>query len=75
MHEFDPTRAVAPGFIALPGSAFAVDGPRAAKDAARVDLGSRLAITRNTSLFGSFDGEFADRSRMYAGKGGLRVSW
>jgi outer membrane autotransporter protein len=75
VHEFEPTRAVAPAFIALPGSAFAVDGPRAAKDAARVDLGSKLAITRNTSLFGSFDGEFADRSRMYAGKGGLRVSW
>jgi outer membrane autotransporter protein len=75
VHEFEPTRAIAAAFITLPGSSFTVDGPRAARDAARIDVGSKLAITRNASLFGSFDGEFSDRSRMYAGKGGLRVSW
>jgi outer membrane autotransporter protein len=75
VHEFEPTRQITASFIALPGSTFTVDGPRAARDAARVDLGSKLAITRNTSLFGSFNGEFSDRSHMYAGKGGWRVVW
>src|SRR5262249_18770173 len=33
VHEFYPTRDVTPAFIALPGAAFTVDGPRAARDA------------------------------------------
>jgi uncharacterized protein with beta-barrel porin domain len=35
----------------------------------------KLAINRNAWLFASFDGEFADRSQSYAGKGGVRVAW
>jgi autotransporter-associated beta strand protein len=38
-------------------------------------LGSQLPITRNVALFASFDGEFSDRSRMLAGKGGLKANW
>ena len=75
VHEFSPTRDVSASFIALPGSSFTVDGPRAASDAARIDLGSRLALNARTSLFASFDGEFSDRSQSYAGKGGLKVNW
>jgi uncharacterized protein with beta-barrel porin domain len=33
------------------------------------------AISRNAALFGSFNGEFSDRSQTYAGKGGLKVGW
>jgi outer membrane autotransporter protein len=75
VHEFEPTRDITASFIALPGSSFSVDGPRAVSDAARVDLGSKLAISQNAALFGSFDGEFSDRSRSYTGKGGFRTSW
>jgi outer membrane autotransporter protein len=75
VHEFEPTREITASFITLPGSTFTVDGPRAARDAARVDLGSKLAIDRNASVFSSFNGEFSDRSRMYAGKGGFRIVW
>jgi T5SS/PEP-CTERM-associated repeat protein/autotransporter-associated beta strand protein len=75
MHEFEPTRDITASFIALPGLAFSVDGPRAASDAARVDLGSKLAISRNAALFGSFNGEFSDRGQAYAGKGGFKVGW
>jgi outer membrane autotransporter protein len=75
VHEFYPNRAVNPSFIALPGAAFTVDGPRAAGDAMRVDAGARLAIGPNAWLFASFDGEFSDRSQSYAGKGGVRVAW
>jgi outer membrane autotransporter protein len=41
----------------------------------RLDLGSKLALTRSASLFASFDGEFSDRSQSYAGKGGFKVNW
>jgi T5SS/PEP-CTERM-associated repeat protein/autotransporter-associated beta strand protein len=75
VHEFDPTRNVSASFIALPGSGFTVDGPRAASNAARLDLGSKLALTRTSSLFASFDGEFSDRSQSYAGKGGFKLNW
>lgn len=75
VHEFDPTREVTAAFITLPGASFTVDGPRAARDAVRVDAGSKLAISRTASLFASFSGEFSDRSQMYAGKGGVRFTW
>lgn len=75
VHEFESTRDVNAGFITLPVTNFTVFGPSAARDAARVDLGSKLAISRSVALFASFDGEFSDRSRMYAGKGGVRVTW
>jgi outer membrane autotransporter protein len=75
VHEFHPDRAVNASFIALPGAAFIVDGPRAASDAMRIDAGAKLAIARNAWLFASFDGEFSNRSQSYAGKGGVRIAW
>src|SRR5262249_5701992 len=54
VHEFNPTRDVTASFIALPATLFTVDGPRAARDAAKIELGSKLAITRNISAFASF---------------------
>src|SRR5215831_9151980 len=44
VHEFNPTRSIDATFIALPGAAFTVDGPRASSDAARIDAGAKLAI-------------------------------
>jgi outer membrane autotransporter protein len=75
VHEFKPNRAINAVFIALPGAAFTVDGPRAASDAVRIDAGAKLAIRPNAWLFASFDGEFSSRSQSYAGKGGVRVAW
>jgi len=75
VHEFHPDRSINASFIALPGAAFIVDGPRAASDAVRIDAGAKLAIKPNAWLFASFDGEFSNRSQSYAGKGGVRVAW
>jgi autotransporter-associated beta strand protein len=75
VHEFNPTRQVTNSFIALPGTLFTVDGPHAARDAAKVEVGGKLAITRSVKAFASFDGEFSNRSQAYAGKGGVIVSW
>jgi outer membrane autotransporter protein len=75
VHEFEPTRDISASFITLPVTNFTVFGPGAAHDAARIDAGSKLALTRNAALFASFDGEFSDRSQMYAGKGGFKFVW
>jgi outer membrane autotransporter protein len=75
VHEFNPNRAINASFIALPGTAFAVDGPRASSDAVRIDTGAKLALRPNAWLFASFDGEFSSRSQSYAGKGGVRIAW
>jgi outer membrane autotransporter protein len=75
VHEFEPNRAINASFIALPAAAFTVDGPRAASDAVRIDVGAKLAIAPNAWLFASFDGEFSNRSQSYAGKGGVRLAW
>jgi outer membrane autotransporter protein len=75
VHEFEPTRDITATFLTVANSTFTVDGPRAARDAARIDVGSKLAITRTVSVFGTFNGEFSDRSQLYSGNGGLRVVW
>jgi outer membrane autotransporter protein len=75
VHEFEPTRDVAASFITLPLTGFTVFGPSATRDAARIDVGSKVTVGRNTALFASFDGEFSGRGQMYAGRGGLKVTW
>jgi len=75
VHEFDPVRDITASFISLPGTGSTVDGPRTARDAARIDAGAKITISRSAALFASFDGEFSDRGQMYAGTGGLKVSW
>ena len=69
-----PIATINAAFIALPGAAFSVDGPRASSDAARIDAGAKLDRAECMD-FASFDGEFSDRSQSYAGKGGIRIAW
>ena len=73
-HEFSPDRRSSASLIALPAT-FTVDGARAARDAARVNAGFNLDITRNMGMFARFDGEFSGRSASYAGTGGVQIRW
>jgi autotransporter-associated beta strand protein len=75
VHEFKPNREIDPSFIALPGTLFTIDGARAARDAARVEVGSKLSINRYVKAFFNFDGEYSHRSQSYAGKAGFSVAW
>jgi subtilase-type serine protease len=75
VHEFHPVRDIAATFITLPMAGFTVEGPRAVRDAVRIDAGSKLQVNRNVSLFESFDGEFGGRSQMYTGRGGVTIAW
>jgi len=75
VHEFEPVRDLTATLLTLPLATFGVEGARAARDSARIDLGSKLAINRNAWLFASFGGEFSNISQAYAGKGGVRFTW
>jgi autotransporter-associated beta strand protein len=75
VHEFEPDRDITAALIMLPLATFTVDGPRAATDVARVELGNKIAIAKGAWLFASFVGEFSNVSQMYAGKAGFRTAW
>lgn len=75
VHEFEPVRDLTATLSTLPLATFGIEGARAARDSARIDLGSKLAISRNAWLFASVVGEFSDISQAYAGKGGVRFTW
>jgi outer membrane autotransporter protein len=75
VHEFDPTRNVTASVTSLALPAFTVEGARAAADAARVDVGSRLALNRWWELSARATGEFSRAGQSYSGMGSLRVSW
>ena len=75
VHEFSPDRQLQASFLTLPGASFTVAGPRAARDAARIEAGARWSITAQTLLFANLTGEFSDRSQGYTANGGLRVTW
>lgn len=75
VHEFSPDRKLQATFLTLPGATFTVAGPRAARDAARIEAGARWTITPQALLFANLTGEFSDRSQGYTANGGLRVTW
>ncbi|MCP3473915.1 autotransporter outer membrane beta-barrel domain-containing protein [Bradyrhizobium sp. CCGUVB1N3] len=75
VHEFSPTRDVTATLITMPVPAFTVEGARAASDAGRVEVGSRLALNSWSELSARFTGEFSKVSQSYAGTGSLKVSW
>ncbi len=75
VHEFSPTRGVTAALVSLPVAGFTVEGARAASDAGRVELGSRLALNSWSELSARFTGEFSNVGQSYAGTGSLRISW
>ncbi|MDO9411135.1 MAG: autotransporter domain-containing protein [Pseudolabrys sp.] len=75
VHEFRPQTQVSAAFNAIPGSGFTVEGPRAAENALRLELGSTVAFNDRYSLFGKVTAEVSDRSQSFTGNGGVKVAW
>ena len=75
VHEFEPARNVTASLVAVPLPAFTVEGARAASDAGRVEVGSRLLLNRWSELSARVTGEFSNLGQSYAGMGSLRVNW
>ena len=75
-HDFNPDRAIGATFQTLPGASFVVNGAaqaqrlRARHRLRRNEMAERLVRSPRT-----FEGEFSNVTRSYAGKGVVRYAW
>jgi autotransporter-associated beta strand protein len=74
-HDFNPDRSIAATFQTLPGASFVVNGAAQASDAALTTVSAEIKWPNGFSLAGTFEGEFSDVTRSYAGKGVARYNW
>ncbi|WP_249225737.1 autotransporter domain-containing protein [Tardiphaga alba] len=74
-HDFDTDRSASATFQALPGASFVVNGAAPARNAALTSASAELKWMNGWSVAGTFEGEFSDVSRSYAGKGVVRYAW
>jgi autotransporter-associated beta strand protein len=74
-HDFNPDRAAAATFQTLPGASFVVNGAAQAKDAALATASAEMKWRNGFSLGATFEGEFSNVTRSYAGKGVVRYVW
>jgi uncharacterized protein with beta-barrel porin domain len=74
-HDFNPDRAINSTFQALPGASFTVNGARQASESALTTASIEMKWMNGWSAAGTFEGEFSDVTRSYAGKGVVRYAW
>jgi len=74
-HDSNTNRPVTATFQSLPGATFTVNGARPAANSALVTAGAEMKWRHGFSLAGSFEGEFSDSTRAYAGKGTVKYAW
>jgi uncharacterized protein with beta-barrel porin domain len=74
-HDFNPDRSIGATFQALPGASFTVNGAAQAPDAALATASIERKWLNGFSLAATFEGEFSDLTRSYAGKGVVRYQW
>jgi uncharacterized protein with beta-barrel porin domain len=74
-HDFNPDRTVGATFQTLPGASFVVNGARQASDSALTTASAEVKWINGWSAAATFEGEFSDVSRSYAGKGVVRYQW
>ncbi|WP_404540926.1 autotransporter domain-containing protein [Bradyrhizobium sp. USDA 223] len=74
-HDFNPDRAIGATFQALPGASFVVNGAAMAADSALVTGSVEKKWLSGWSAAGTFEGEFSNVTRSYAGKGVVRYAW
>ncbi|MCP3372036.1 autotransporter outer membrane beta-barrel domain-containing protein [Bradyrhizobium cajani] len=74
-HDFNPDRAIGATFQTLPGASFVVNGAAMASDSALVTGSVEKKWLNGWSAAGTFEGEFSNVTRSYAGKGVVRYAW
>jgi autotransporter-associated beta strand protein len=74
-HDFTPDASVAATFQALPGASFVVNGAARAHDSALTTVSAETRWINGWSTAVTFEGEFSDVTRSYAGKGVVRYAW
>jgi hypothetical protein len=74
-HDFNPDRSVGATFQALPRASFVVNGARAASESVLTTASAEMKWINGWSAAATFEGEFSNVTRSYAGKGALRYAW
>nr|WP_249146338.1 autotransporter outer membrane beta-barrel domain-containing protein [Bradyrhizobium diazoefficiens] len=74
-HDFNPDRNVGAVFQTLPGAAFVVNGAAQAHDSALTTASAEVRWLNGWSAMATFEGEFSNVTRSYAGKGVVRYAW
>jgi uncharacterized protein with beta-barrel porin domain len=74
-HDFNPDRSIGATFQALPGASFVVNGAAQASDSALTTASAEMKWMNGWSAAATFEGEFSDVTRSYAGKGVARYQW
>ena len=74
-HNYNPDRNIAATFQTLPGASFVVNGAAQARDAALVTGSAEMKWLNGFALAATFEGEFSNVTRSYAGKGVARYTW
>jgi autotransporter-associated beta strand protein len=74
-HDFNPDRSIGTTFQALPGASFVVNGAAQASDSALTTASVEMNWLNGWSAAASFEGEFSNVTRSYAGKGSVRYAW
>jgi len=74
-HDFNPNRSIGATFQTLPGASFVVNGAAQAGDSALVTASAEMKWRNGWSAAATFEGEFSDVTRSYAGKGVVRYAW
>ena len=73
-HDFNLDRSIGATFQALPGASFVVNGAAQPHDSALTSASAEVRWMNGWSAAATFEGEFADTVRSYAGKGVVRYS-
>jgi uncharacterized protein with beta-barrel porin domain len=74
-HDYNPDRSIAATFQTLPGASFVVNGAAQASDSVLVTASVEKKWLNGWSAAATFEGEFSDVTRSYAGKGVVRYTW
>nr|WP_314954749.1 autotransporter domain-containing protein [Bradyrhizobium cosmicum] len=74
-HDYNPDRAVGAVFQTLPGAVFVVNGAAQARDSALTTAAVQMSWMNGWSASATFEGEFSNVTRSYAGKGLVRYAW
>ncbi|WP_458158836.1 autotransporter outer membrane beta-barrel domain-containing protein [Bradyrhizobium sp. 18BD] len=74
-HDFNPDRTIGAVFQTLPGAAFVVNGAAQARDSALTTAALQVNWMNGWSASATFEGEFSNVTRSYAGKGVVRYAW
>src|SRR6202042_690282 len=74
-HDYDTDRSIGATFQTLPGASFVVNGAAQASDSVLTTASVEKKWLNGWSSAATFEGEFSDVTRSYAGKGVVRYQW